>query len=111
MSIHAPISHLFGEVGARHLRRRHHSGYQGVCHGLTEPTPTYAALVAAMATPDGVWRIDVLRTRSGEVFQMHRRGVIGMYGGAGWAPTGQIRRSVTEVQALLGDALAALADV
>jgi IstB-like ATP binding protein len=41
-----------------------------------------------MATPDGMWRVEVLRTRSGEIFQIHRRAVIGMYGGAGWAPTG-----------------------
>ena len=64
-----------------------------------------------MATPDGVWRVEVLCTCSGELFRVHRRVVIGMYGGAGWAPTGRIRRTVTEVQTLLGDAFADLIDV
>ena len=64
-----------------------------------------------MATPDGAWRVEVLRTRSGEVFQVHRRAVIGVHGGAGWAPTGQVRRTISEVQALLGDAFAELIDV
>ena len=67
-------------------------------------------VVAAMATPDGVWRVEVLRTRAGEVFQVHRRALIGVHGGAGWAPTGHIRRTVTEVQTLLGDAFANLID-
>ena len=63
-----------------------------------------------MATPDGAWGVEVLRTRSGEIFQVHRRAVIGMHGGAGWAPTGQIRRTLGEVQSLLGDAFLELVD-
>jgi hypothetical protein len=55
-----------------------------------------------MATPDRAWRVEVLRTRSGEVFQLHRRAIIGMHGGPGWARTGQIRRSVAKVQGLVG---------
>jgi hypothetical protein len=63
-----------------------------------------------MATLDGAWRVEVLRTRSGEVFQVRRRAHIGAHGGAGWAPTGHIRRAVTEVQKLLGDAFVDLID-
>ena len=68
----------------------------------------YDDLVAAMATPDGVWRVEVLRTRSGEIFEVHRRAATGTYSGAGWAPSGQIRRTVAEVQSLLGAAFADL---
>src|SRR4051794_17514477 len=65
-------------------------------------------LVAAMATPHGVWRVDVLRTRSGEVFHVHRRAVIGVHGGAGWAPSGQIRRTVGEVPTMVSNAFCGL---
>lgn len=64
-----------------------------------------------MRTPDGVWRVEVIRTRGGEVFRVRRRAVIGAYGGRGWAPTGQIRATVGEVAELLGDAFAELVEV
>jgi hypothetical protein len=41
---------------------------------------------------------------------VQRRAIVGIHGGAGWAPTGQIRRTVGEVQALLGTAFADLID-
>jgi hypothetical protein len=61
-----------------------------------------------MVTPDGIWRVEVLRTRGGEVFRVRRRAVIGAHGGRACAPTGQIRSTVGEVQLLLGDASAEL---
>jgi hypothetical protein len=59
--------------------------------------------VPEMRTPDGEWRVEVIRTRGGEVFRVRRRAVIGAQSGAGWAPIGQIRRTVGEVAELLGD--------
>jgi hypothetical protein len=47
-----------------------------------------------MRTPDGVWRVEVIRTRGGEVFRVRRRAVIGAHGGRGWAPIGKIRGTV-----------------
>jgi hypothetical protein len=63
-----------------------------------------------MVTPDGVWRVEVLTTRGGQVFRVRRRAVISAHGGAGWAPIGQIRRTVHEVAALLGDRFVDLVD-
>jgi hypothetical protein len=63
-----------------------------------------------MVTPDGVWRVEVIRTRGGEVFRVRRRAIIGAQGGRGCAPTGQIRSTVAEVQTLLGASFAQLAD-
>jgi hypothetical protein len=63
-----------------------------------------------MRTPDGQWRVEVIRTRGGEVFRVRRRAVIGAHGGPGWAPIGQIRRTVGEVAELLGDSFAELVD-
>jgi hypothetical protein len=64
-----------------------------------------------MATPDGAWRVDVVRTRSCQVFQVRQRAVVGFHGDSGWGPTGQIRQTVAEVQALLGDAFADLVEI
>jgi hypothetical protein len=64
-----------------------------------------------MATPDAVWRVEVLYTRSCEVFRVRRRAVIDAHGGAGWAPVGQIRFTLAEVAAELGDAFAQLGEV
>jgi hypothetical protein len=61
-----------------------------------------------MVTPDGLWRVEVITTRGGQVFRVRRRAVIGA--SRGWAPTGKLRRTVVEVQALLGDAFADLVD-
>jgi hypothetical protein len=47
-----------------------------------------------MVTPDGMWRVEAIRTRAGEVFRVRRGTVIGVHGGRGWAPTGQIRTGV-----------------
>ena len=55
-----------------------------------------------MATPDGRWTVEVIRTRAGEVFRVRQRAIIGAHGGAGWAPIGKIRRMVAEVADLLG---------
>ena len=33
----------------------------------------------------GAWRVEVVRTRGGEVFRVRRRAVIGAHGGRGWA--------------------------
>lgn len=60
-----------------------------------------------MVTPDGGWRVEVLTTRSGQVFRVRRRGLISS---RGWAPIGQLRRTVAEVEAMLGDAFADLVD-
>jgi hypothetical protein len=61
-----------------------------------------------MVTPDGAWRVEVICTQAGELFRVRRRAIIGAHGGRGWAPTGQLRFSVTEVAATLGDAFADL---
>ena len=61
-----------------------------------------------MATPDGRWKVEVIRTRGGEVFRVRQRAIIGPHGGAGWAPIGKMRRTVTEVAELLGDDFAEL---
>ena len=61
-----------------------------------------------MRTPDGVWTVEVTRTRSGELFRVRRRAVIASK--RGWAPTGQIRTTVAEVAELLGPAFADLAE-
>jgi hypothetical protein len=61
-----------------------------------------------MRTPDGEWTVEVVHTRGGEVFRARRRAVIGAHGGRAWAPIGQIRRTVTEVAELLGEAFPTL---
>lgn len=64
-----------------------------------------------MATPDGVWRVEVIRTSASQVFRVRRRAVIGAHGGAGWAPIGQIRFTLAEVAAELGPAFEQLLEV
>jgi hypothetical protein len=66
--------------------------------------------VPEMRTPDGEWRVEVIRSRGGQVFRVRRRAVIGARGGRGWAPIGQIRRTVGEVAELLGDAFGEFVD-
>ena len=61
-----------------------------------------------MLTPDGRWTVEVIRTRAAEVFRVRERAIIGVHGGAGWAPIGKIRRTVAEVAELLGADLAEL---
>jgi hypothetical protein len=63
-----------------------------------------------MRTRDGVWRVEVIRTRAGEVFRVRHRAVIGAQGGRGWAPIGRIRGTVAEVAELMGDASADLVE-
>lgn len=58
--------------------------------------------VPVMRTPDGVWTVEVITTRTGQCFRVRRRAVIGVHGGAGWAPVGQIRLTLAEVQDMLG---------
>lgn len=54
-----------------------------------------------MVTPDGRWRVEVLRTRGGEVFRVRRLDVVSR---GTWAPRGLLRFTVAEVADLLGDA-------
>jgi hypothetical protein len=61
-------------------------------------------------TSDGVWRVEVIRTRGGEVFRVRWRAGISAHGARGWAPIGQIRRTVGEVAELLGEAFADVVD-
>lgn len=63
-----------------------------------------------MLAPDGVWRVEVIRTRGSQVFRVRQRAVIGAHGGAGWAPIGKIRTTVSEVAELLGEAFAELVE-
>lgn len=63
-----------------------------------------------MVTPDGRWRVEVVRYRGGrEMFKVHQPMRVGR-SARGWWPTGQLRATVAEVQALLGDAFAELVD-
>jgi hypothetical protein len=64
-----------------------------------------------MRTPDGVWRVEEIRTRGGELLRVRRRAIMGAHGGRGWAPIGQIRATVAEVADLMGNAFAELVEV
>jgi hypothetical protein len=64
-----------------------------------------------MRTPDGEWTVEVLRVRGNECFRVSRPTRGGQIGRSGWGPTGQLRFTVAEVQATLGDAFAELVEV
>jgi hypothetical protein len=65
-----------------------------------------------MRTPDGEWTVEIVATRAaGECFRVRRRAVIGVHGGRGWAPIGQLRSSIAEVAEMLGPRFADLDDV
>jgi hypothetical protein len=83
-----------GTIDCRHVAR---------CYVGVTCRPAYPGYMSAMRTPDGLWRVEVLRFRTGtEMFRV-RQPLRVAASERGWWPTGQLCATVAEVQRLLGE--------